>query len=104
MSKPELSIAGRRIGPDHPPYVISELSANHNGNLDAALRLIDAAAIAGADAVKIQTYTADTITLNSTRPEFQITSGKWAGQSLYELYQSAYTPWEWHAEMFAHAR
>ncbi|WP_417419503.1 pseudaminic acid synthase [Hoeflea sp.] len=101
---PELSIAGRRIGPDHPPYVISELSANHNGNLDVALRLIDAAAASGADAVKIQTYTADTITLNSTRPEFQITSGKWAGQSLYELYESAHTPWEWHAAMFDHAR
>lgn len=99
-----ISIAGRQIGPAHPPYVISELSANHNGSLSAALRLIDAAAESGADAVKIQTYTPDTITLNSDRPEFQITSGKWAGQSLYDLYDSAHTPWEWHAEMFEHAR
>ena len=80
--QPEFAIAGRKVGPAYPPYVISELSANHNGSLDAALRLIDAATKTGADAVKIQTYTADTITLNSSRPEFQITSGKWAGQSL----------------------
>ena len=84
--------------------MISELSANHNGNLNTALRLIDAAAKTGADAVKIQTYTAETITLNSTRPEFQITSGKWAGQSLYQLYEEACTPWEWHPELFDRAR
>lgn len=99
-----LSIAGRPIGPSHPPYVIAELSANHNGSIETAFRIIDAAAAAKADAVKIQTYTADTITLNSTRPEFQITTGKWAGQSLYQLYQSAYTPWDWHAALFDHAR
>jgi pseudaminic acid synthase len=99
-----LSIAGRPIGPSHPPYVIAELSANHNGSIETAFRIIDAAAAAKADAVKIQTYTADTITLNSSRPEFQITSGKWAGQSLYQLYQSAYTPWDWHAALFDHAR
>jgi pseudaminic acid synthase len=100
----EITIAGRRIGPSHPPYVIAELSANHNGSLDAAFRIIDAAARAKADAVKIQTYTADTITLNSPRPEFQITEGKWAGQSLYQLYQSAFTPWDWHPALFDHAR
>ena len=99
-----LSIAGRPIGPDHPPYVIAELSANHNGSLETAFEIIDRAATAGASALKIQTYRADTITLNSDRPEFQITQGKWAGQSLFQLYESAYTPWEWHGALFERAR
>ncbi len=100
----EIAIAGRKIGPAYPPYVIAEVSANHNGNLDAALALIDVAAASGAAAVKIQTYRADTITLNSTRPEFQITEGLWAGTSLYALYEKAHTPWEWHAALFARAK
>lgn len=102
--RPEITIAGRAIGPDHPPYVIAELSANHNGSMDAAFSIIDMAASAGAAAVKLQTYRADTITLNSARPEFQITSGKWAGQSLYALYESAFTPWEWHKALFDRAQ
>lgn len=101
---PEIAINGRRIGLAYPPFVIAELSANHNGNLDAALAIIDHAAKGGADAVKMQTYRPDTITLNSARPEFQITEGLWKGRSLYELYDWAHTPWDWHRTLFDHAR
>jgi pseudaminic acid synthase len=94
---------GRRIGLDSPPFVIAEMSANHNGSLDAALQLIDAAKAAGASAVKIQTYRADTITLDSNRPDFHITSGPWAGRTLHQLYDWAHTPWEWHRPLFDHA-
>src|SRR6056297_575416 len=96
-------IEDRPIGPGHPPFVIAELSANHNGDLDQALRIIDAAQEAGADAVKIQTYRPDTITLKSDAPDFQITEGLWAGRTLYDLYEWAHTPWEWHEALFAHA-
>lgn len=98
-----LSIAGRQIGPDHPPYIICELSANHNGKLERALELIDAAAATGCDAIKIQTYTADTITLDHDGPEFRIKGGLWDGMTLHELYRQAYTPYEWHPALFAHA-
>lgn len=98
-----MKINGRFIGPHHPPYVIAELSANHNGDLKQALRIIDAAVEAGADAVKIQTYRPDTITLKSDAPEFQIAEGLWAGHTLYDLYEWAHTPWDWHEELFAHA-
>jgi len=97
-------IDGRKIGPSEPPYVIAELSANHNGNLETALKIIDEAKKAGADAVKLQTYRADTITLNVDRPEFHIKGGLWDGRSLYELYEEAHTPWEWHQQLFDHAR
>jgi len=100
----EMSIAGRKIGPQFQPYVIAEMSANHNGNLESALRIMDEAKKAGADAVKIQTYRADTITLKSDQPDFQIKDGLWAGRSLYELYEWAHTPWEWHPTLFEHAR
>jgi N-acetylneuraminate synthase len=99
-----IHIAGRAIGPGHPPYVIAEMSANHNGDLASALRIINEAKKAGADAVKIQTYTADTITLNSDLPDFQINDGLWKGRTLHQLYDWAHTPWDWHKPMFDHAR
>lgn len=100
---PHIEIAGRRIGAGYEPYVICELSGNHNGSLDRALTMIDAAATTGADAIKIQTYTADTITMDVDRPEFKIHGGLWDGRSLYELYQEAQTPYEWHAALFERA-
>jgi pseudaminic acid synthase len=100
----DFEIAGRMIGADRPPFVIAELSGNHNGDLSRALALIDAAKAAGADAVKLQTYTADTITIDHDGPGFSIADGLWKGRSLYELYGEAQTPWDWHEKLFAHAR
>lgn len=99
-----INIAGREIGDGCSPYVIAEMSANHNGDLKVALRIIDEAKGAGADAIKIQTYRPDTITLKSDLPDFQITEGLWAGRTLYDLYEWAHTPWEWHKPLFEHAR
>ena len=101
---PVIAIDGRKIGLDYSPYIIAELSANHNGKLETALRIIEAAKKSGADAVKLQTYTADTITLNSDAPEFQIHGGLWDGKTLYELYLEAQMPWEWHKPLFEYAR
>ncbi|MEX6502159.1 pseudaminic acid synthase [Pseudomonas zhanjiangensis] len=99
-----ISIAGRKIGADFSPYIIAEMSANHNGSMETAFRIIEEAKKAGADALKIQTYRPDTITLKSDLPDFQIKGGLWAGKTLYELYEWAHTPWEWHAPLFDYAR
>jgi N-acetylneuraminate synthase len=97
-------INGVKIGPEHPPYIIAELSANHNGSLERALETIDEAKRRGASAIKLQTYTADTMTIESDRPEFLIKGGPWDGYKLYDLYKWAQTPFEWHKAMFEHAR
>jgi len=100
----EIHIAGRRVAADAPPYVIAELSANHNGRLETALKIIEAAKVAGADAIKLQTYRPDTITLDCKSEEFCIRGGLWDGRTLYDLYREAHMPWEWHKPLFEHAR
>lgn len=100
----DIKIAGRPIGPTHPPYVIAELSGNHNGDIKRAFAIIDAAKAAMVDAVKLQTYTPDTITIDHDGPGFRIEGGPWDGRSLYELYGEAQTPWEWHVQLFDYAR
>ncbi|MBX3520743.1 MAG: pseudaminic acid synthase [Xanthobacteraceae bacterium] len=97
-------IAGRKIGPGHPTYVIAEISANHNGSLERTKDLITRAKNAGADAVKIQTYTADTMTIEHDGPGFVVEDGPWKGRHLHELYDKAHMPWEWHAPLFEHAK
>ncbi len=99
-----VTINGRKIGPEYPPYVIAELSANHNGVLQKALDTISEAKKCGADAIKLQTYSADTMTIDCDREEFYIRGGLWDGYKLYDLYQEAQTPFDWHKAMFDHAR
>jgi pseudaminic acid synthase len=99
-----MKINSRNIGVDYSPYVIAEMSANHNGNINNALKIIEMAKVNGADAVKLQTYRPDTITLDMRTPQFMIEDGLWEGQSLYSLYESAYMPWDWHKPLFDHAK
>ena len=99
----DFKINNRSIGHNFSPYVIAEMSANHNGNIVNAYKIIDMAKRAGADAVKLQTYRPDTITMDMRSPEFMIEGGLWGGQSLYDLYESAYMPWDWHKPLFDYA-
>ena len=102
----EISVADKKIGPNHSPFIIAEMSGNHNQSLDRALAIVEAAAKAGAHAVKLQTYTADTMTLDIAEKEFFINDpdSLWKGKSLYDLYKEAYTPWEWHKPIFDRCR
>ncbi|BDV43446.1 pseudaminic acid synthase [Geotalea uraniireducens] len=104
--KQQTVIGNRIIGADQPPFVIAEMSGNHNQSLDRALAIVDAAAAAGAHALKLQTYTADTMTIDLDEGAFHIgdPNSLWQGTSLYKLYQEAHTPWEWHAPIFARCR
>jgi sialic acid synthase SpsE len=101
-----IQLAHLEIGEHRRPFIIAEMSGNHNQSLDRALALVDAAANSGADAIKLQTFTADTMTLDSNRAEFTIQnkSSLWQGQSLHKLYQEAQTPWEWHAPIMDRAK
>ena len=100
----EIKIDGRSIGAAYAPYIIAEISANHNGSIETAKKIIVEAKKAGAGAVKLQTYTPDTITLNSDSEDFLIRGGLWDGRTLYDLYKEAYMPWEWHKPLFDYAR
>lgn len=102
----EIKIGNHIIGSNQKPFIIAEMSGNHNQSLDRALQLVDAAAVAGAHALKIQTYTADTITLNVRTDDFMINDENsiWKGQNLYDLYEQAHTPWEWHKAIFDRAK
>ena len=99
-----IRISGREIGESNPPYIVAELSGNHAGNLDRALALLRTAKEMGADAVKLQTYTADTLTIDHDGDGFTIRGGPWDGRTLYELYNEAHTPWDWHEALFQEGR
>ena len=102
--KDRFKIGKSLVGNNLAPFITAEMSANHNGKIESAFKIIEQAKKAGADAVKLQTYTADTITLQSERPEFKISGGLWDGRTLHDLYNEAHTPWDWHPELFACAK
>ena len=99
-----IEINGRKIGEGFDPYIVAEMSGNHKGDINNALKIIEEAKNCGADAVKIQTYKAETITIDHDSPEFFIKEGLWKGRKLYELYEEAHTPWDWHERLFEYAR
>lgn len=99
-----ITIDGKKIGPDFPPYIIAELSANHNGDIKRAFEILEMAKRCGADAIKIQTYTQDTLTIDCDKPEFRVKGGLWDGRTLYDLYTEAHMPWEWHKPLFEKAK
>ncbi|WP_197473636.1 N-acetylneuraminate synthase family protein, partial [Oleiphilus sp. HI0066] len=99
-----IAINGRQIGLNTAPYIIAELSANHNGSIERAYEIMVMAKRCGADAIKLQSYTADTITIDCDRPEFKIEGGLWGGRTLYDLYSEAFMPWEWHKPLFKKAK
>lgn len=99
-----ITIDGKRIGKDYKPYIIAEMSANHNGDIENAFKILEMAKECGADAIKLQTYRPDTITMKSDNPEFFIKGGLWDGQTLYDLYEEAHMPWEWHKPLFEKAK
>ena len=102
--KTMFKIKNKRISTLNYPYIIAEMSGNHNGSLDRALKIVDAAAEAGVDAIKLQTYTADSMTLNSNKKEFLVSNGLWKGEKLWNLYDRAKTPYNWHKDLFAYAK
>ena len=106
QKRKEIKIGERPIGPSHPPFVVAEMSGNHNQSLDRALAIVEAAARAGVAALKLQTYTADTMTLDLSEEEFVVKDPKdlWTGKTLYQLYREASTPWEWHSSIFKRCR
>jgi len=104
MKNEFIEIDGRKIGPDYAPYIIAELSANHNGDINRAFEILEMAKDCGADAIKLQTYTQDTLTINCDKPDFKIEGGLWDGRTLYDLYSEAHMPWDWHKPLFEKAK